>query len=156
MITKSYKKIVDDKEVNTVIIASNDSDHAYQVLLALKKNKHDFVEKPLCLTFKDLDKIKSMKRGKPKLLISSNLVLRTHPFFQKLIKNRKNFKQMYFLEGDYNYGRIDKLTKGWRGKVKDYSVILGGGIHLLDLILSLKRSKVMEVYTQTNKIITKI
>ena len=62
---------------------------------------------------------------------------------------------MYFLEGDYNYGRIDKLTKGWRGKVKDYSVILGGGIHLLDLILSLKRSKVMEVYTQTNKIITK-
>ena len=37
MITKSYKKIVDDKEVNTVIIASNDSDHAYQVLLALKK-----------------------------------------------------------------------------------------------------------------------
>lgn len=155
MITKSYKKIVDDKEVNTVIIASNDSDHAYQVLLALKKNKHVFVEKPLCLTFKDLDKIKSMKRGKPKLLISSNLVLRTHPFFQKLIKNRKKFKQLYFLEGDYNYGRIDKLTKGWRGKVKDYSVILGGGIHLLDLILSLKRSKVMEVYTQTNKIITK-
>ena len=96
MITKSYKKIVDDKEVNTVIIASNDSDHAYQVLLALKKNKHVFVEKPLCLTFKDLDKIKSMKRGKPKLLISSNLVLRTHPFFQKLIKIEKNLNKCTF------------------------------------------------------------
>ena len=88
------------------------------------------------------------------MLISSNLVLRTHPFFDKIISQRNKLNEIYYLEGDYNYGRIEKLTKGWRGKIVDYSVILGGGIHLIDIILKVKSKKIKELFTMSNKIIT--
>jgi len=152
--TKNFDDVVNDEEINIIIIASNDNDHAYQVLKALKNNKHVFVEKPMCLSFKDLNRIIRTKNRKPNLCLSTNLTLRTHPFFSELIKKKSKLKKIYYLEGDYNYGRLDKLTKGWRGKIKDYSVILGGGIHLLDLILKLKGKKVKEIYTLGNKIIT--
>ena len=152
--TSNFDDVVNDKEINTIIIASNDKDHFYQIIESLKNNKHVFVEKPMCLSLKNLKEIIKIKKNKPNLCISSNLVLRAHPFFMKLIKEKKKLKKIYYLEGDYNYGRIDKLTKGWRGKIKDYSVILGGGIHLIDLILKLKGKNVKEIFTMSNKIIT--
>ncbi len=153
--TTNFDKVVNDKEVNTIIIASNDKDHFYQVSNSLKHNKHVFVEKPMCLSLKNLETIIKIKKNKPNLYISSNLVLRVHPFFEKLIREKKKLKKIYYLEGDYNYGRLDKLTKGWRGKIKDYSVILGGGIHLIDLILKIKEKKVKEIYTMSNKLISR-
>jgi len=39
-----------------------------------------------------------------------------------------------FFEGKYMYGRWNKIEHGWRGQLKDYSVILGGLIHLIDLV----------------------
>ncbi len=153
--TSNFDEIVADKEIDAIIISSIDKDHFYQIYTALKNNKHVFVEKPMCLSIKELKIIEKTLIRKPKLIISSNLVLRTHPFFKKLISDKKKLKDIYFLEGDYNYGRLDKLTKGWRGRTKNYSVILGGGIHLLDLILKLKGKKVKEVFTLANKIISK-
>ena len=152
--TANFDEVVNDKEVNVIIIASYDNDHFYQITKSLLNNKHVFIEKPMCLSIKDLNTIVKIKKKKPNLFISSNLVLRTHPFFEKLIKEKKKLKKIYYVEGDYNYGRIDKLTKGWRGKIKNYSVILGGGIHLIDLILKLKRKKVREIITMSNKIAT--
>jgi len=152
--TANFDEVVNDKEVNVIIIASYDNDHFYQITKSLLNNKHVFIEKPMCLSIKDLNTIVKIKKKKPNLFISSNLVLRTHPFFEKLIKEKKKLKKIYYVEGDYNYGRIDKLTKGWRGKIKNYSVILGGGIHLIDLILRLKRKKVKEIITMSNKIVT--
>lgn len=153
--TRNFDKVINDKEVDAVIIATNDDDHFYQVTKALKNNKHIFVEKPICLSLKELKTIIEIKKNKPNLFISSNLVLRTHPFFERLLKNKKKLEKIYFIEGDYNYGRLDKLIYGWRGKINNYSVILGGGIHLLDIILKIKGKKVKEVYTLSNKIITK-
>ena len=47
----------------------------------------------MCLTLKELKTIIKLKKNKPNLYISSNLVLRTHPFFIKLIKE-KNIRIM--------------------------------------------------------------
>ena len=46
------------------------------------------------------------------------------------------FGKIYYFEGDYLYGRLKKLTNGWRGADVNYSVILGGGIHLIDLMIT--------------------
>lgn len=153
--TTDFEVVLNDKEVNTVIIASYDNYHFYQIISSLKKNKNVFVEKPMCLSLQELNKIEKIKKNKPNLFLSSNLVLRTHPFFKKIFKEKKKLKEIYYLESDYNYGRIDKLTKGWRGKIENYSPILGGGIHLIDIILKIKGIRVKEILTMSNKIITK-
>ena len=36
---------------------------------------------------------------------------------------------------DYLYGRLQKITDDWRSRVADYSVMLGGGVHMVDLML---------------------
>ncbi len=97
--TPNFNEIVNDDEVNTIIIASNDKDHFYQVSSALMNNKHVFVEKPMCLSMKELNSIIKIKKKKPNLIISSNLLLRTHPFFKKINSIKKKIEKNLFFRG---------------------------------------------------------
>jgi len=51
------KRVLDDPDVNTVLIATRHHLHATQVLAALETGKHVFCEKPLCLSEIDLGEI---------------------------------------------------------------------------------------------------
>ncbi len=150
---KNPSKIFSDKEINLVVIASYDNYHYDHILKSIKNKKNIFVEKPFCLTLKEFKNIKKELKNK-NISISSNLVLRTNKHFLKIKKNLKYFGNIYYLEGDYNYGRISKITHGWRGNIPYYSVFLGGGIHLLDLIIWLKQKKVSEVFCSGNSLST--
>ena len=75
-------------------------------------------------------------------------------YILKKKNQKKNFGKIYFIEADYNYGRLGKIISGWRSKIKNYSVTLGGGIHLIDLILFLLDKKIKKVRAVGNKIVT--
>lgn len=155
-LTKNFEDIFDDKNINLVSIASNDNFHFEQVILGIKKNKNLFVEKPICISYKELEKIIDEYSKNKNIKISSNLLLRQHPLFLE-IKNKIKQNQLgdiYHVEGDYNYGRLQKLTNGWRGDIPFYSVMHGGGLHLIDLILWLKKTKVKSVVGTSNKIVS--
>lgn len=137
-IAESYEEIVGDSDVDVVSIASYDDAHFSQVVAALNAGKHVFVEKPLCQSVEELREIKMawMKHdGRRKLF--SNLVLRAASVYQWLKREiqQGRFGDIYGIDGDYLYGRFHKITDGWRGSVEDYSVMKGGGIHLIDLML---------------------
>ena len=53
------EEIWTDPEIDAVIIATRHHLHARQVIAALSAHKHVFVEKPLCLTLKELDAIQA-------------------------------------------------------------------------------------------------
>ncbi len=59
------------------------------------------------------------------------------------------------MEGDYDYGRLYKLKDGWRGRIPNYSVMHGGGIHLIDLLCWLHDDMVEEVFAYGSKTFTK-
>jgi predicted dehydrogenase len=61
---------------------------------------------------------------------------------------------VYAFDGDYLYGRLHKITEGWRGDVDDYSVMLGGGIHLVDLMLWITGERPSRVAAAGNRIAT--
>ena len=42
------------------------------------------------------------------------------------MKKMNRFGKIFYIEGDYNYGRVKKITK--RGKIPFYSVTYGGGL----------------------------
>ncbi|KAF0146438.1 MAG: putative dehydrogenase [Nitrospirae bacterium] len=123
----------------------------------LDHNKHVFVEKPLCLYETEAIDIRDRLREKPHLKLSSNLILRRSPRFQTLKKMimSGDMGDIYYLEGDYNYGRIEKITEGWRGKIEFYSVVYGGGVHMIDLMLWLTQDEIVEVSAYGNGICTK-
>ena len=58
--TTDTKTIFDDEDVNTVFITTRHNTHARFAIEALEAGKHVFVEKPLCLTLKELDSIQSL------------------------------------------------------------------------------------------------
>lgn len=153
-ITDNAAEIINDPSINVVSIASYDNYHHDQVMTALAANKHVFVEKPLCLNESEARNIRLMLKKKPQLKISSNLILRKYPRFinlkEKIAKGKLG--ELYYIEGDYNYGRLEKITEGWRGKIDYYSVMLGGGIHIIDLFFWLTGDKIIEVAACGNNI----
>jgi predicted dehydrogenase len=146
-VTSDPREVLRDPGINMVVIASYDQFHADQILLALDSEKHVFVEKPLCLLRSDAERIAEVLLKKPHLKLSSNLVLRTYKRFrylkQQLLISTNG--QLYLLEGDYLYGRLEKILQGWRGQTENYSVMLGGGIHIIDLMNWLTGDLVQEV-----------
>lgn len=146
--------LIADPNVEVVSIASFDHHHAPQVIRALDLGKHVFCEKPLCTTEAELSDIRAAWSRNPGVRLSTNTILRMSPRFRDLQRRIRcgELGRLYYAEADYNYGRLHKLKDGWRGQIPDYSVMLGGGIHMVDLLLWLSGRRVVEVIASGNKI----
>ena len=136
------------KEISIVSIASYDNFHYNQILKCIKNKKNIIVEKPICLNKKQLSSINSLL--KTNLKITSNMVLRTTDLFRQIKKKISN-KKIISIEADYLWGRSYKLYQ-WRSQLKDYSVIHGCAIHVIDLVLWLLNKKPITVYVKGNNI----
>ena len=154
MITNKAYDILRNPDIDVISIASYDNFHYEQIVTALDHNKHVFVEKPLCLYEKEARHIRELLNKKPHLKMSSNLVLRKSPRFIGLKEcvEKGELGIIYHIEGDYNYGRLHKVTGEWRGDLGFYSVVYGGGIHMVDLFLWLTGDTVVEVAACGNNI----
>jgi len=153
-IATSLDIALNDPDVHIISIASFDHMHADQVLACLDANRHVFVEKPLCRTANELADIMATWDEAERPHLTSNLVLRDAELYRWLGDEIASGRmgKVYAIDGDYLYGRMHKITEGWRKDVPDYSVIEGGGIHLLDLMLSLTGEKPNSVVCQGNNI----
>jgi predicted dehydrogenase len=144
-------------DLDAVSIASYDSHHFEQVRTALGRGLHVFVEKPLCTTSEEAAELRALREAHPHLRLSSNLPLRRSPRFLDLRERIRSGElgRLYYAELDYEYGRLWKITEGWRGREPFYSVMLGGGVHMVDLLLWLTGSRVATVSaTASNRIVS--
>ncbi|MGH3261631.1 MAG: Gfo/Idh/MocA family protein, partial [Trebonia sp.] len=145
--TGDARELLLDPEIDVVSVASYDDAHFEQIRLALSHGKHVFAEKPLVLSARDATEVAGLLRAHPELRLSSNLPLRLSPRFVRVreLIAAGELGELFHLEGDYDYGRPHKLTDGWRGQIPYYSVMLGGGIHLVDLLTWMSGLRVVEV-----------
>ena len=152
-ITSNFNNVIKDKSINLLSIASYDQYHYSQIIKGIKNKKNLIIEKPMCLKIKELKKIRKTLNKNKNIKIISNLVLRTEPIFQYIKKNI-NKSNLFYIEADYIWGRLHKLTNGWRTKTKDYSLILGAAIHMIDLVMWFLNDKPKKVFAIGNKILT--
>lgn len=153
---QSVDAILADPSVEVVSIASYDGDHFAQALAALQAGKHVFVEKPLCRSVTELRALKQAWQAHGHRHLASNLVLRAAPVYQwlKRMIEAGDLGEVYAFDGEYLYGRLHKITEGWRKDVQGYSVMQGGGVHLIDLMLWLTGQKPVSVTAVGNRICT--
>ncbi|ULA60208.1 MAG: Gfo/Idh/MocA family oxidoreductase [Nitrospira sp.] len=139
--------ILDDPSIDLVCIASYDDCHFSQTIRALERDKHVFVEKPFVLHEAEAIRVREQLCRRPNLRLSSNLILRRSPRFldlrQRILAGQLG--ALYHLEADYNYGRLEKITQGWRGKLPFYSAVHGGGVHVADLLMWVAHDRILEV-----------
>ena len=147
-------ELLSDPEVDVVSVASYDDAHYEQVTAALEHGKHVFVEKPLCLHEREAERIHALLRERPELRLSSNLPLRASPRFVLLrdLIESGDLGDVYYLECDYDYGRLEKITGGWRGDLDYYSVVLGGAVHMVDLLLWVTGDRVTRATAAGNQL----
>lgn len=140
-------EILGSNDINVVSVASYDQHHFAHVRAALLNGKHVIVEKPAFMNWQEVNEIRRILDENPALRLTTNVPLRLEPRFVALREMicTGEFGEIFHLEGDYDYGRRFKLTDGWRGCEPDYSVVLGGGIHLIDLLLWMSGRRVVEV-----------
>lgn len=154
-VTTRFEEVLEDPRVQAVSIATFDDAHTEQVVRALEEGKHVFAEKPLC---RGLDELGAVKKAwgahGGRLVLGCNLVLRAAPLYRWLRTQVRSgsFGRLYAFDGDYLYGRLERITHGWRRDVRDYSVMEGGGIHLLDLLLWVSGERPQRVSAMGNRI----
>lgn len=139
--TSDEKEIIESSNINTIFIASRHDSHGQYVLEALKKKKHVFVEKPICLEEEELDEIRNTYIGESKLMVGFNR--RFSPLSQKL---KKQF-------GDGTMSMIYRINAGFIPKsswIQDIEIgggrILGEVCHFVDYLTFLNGSLPISVY----------
>ena len=152
-IIKDTEAIFNDKKINLVSIASFDNYHYPQIIKCIKKNKNIIAEKPICLNKKQLKKIYLELKRNRKVKMITNLVLRSNGLFKKF-KEKIDLKELFYIEADYIWGRKQKLFE-WRSKIKDYSIMLGAAIHMIDIVMWLTKLKPISVTSFGSSKITK-
>jgi predicted dehydrogenase len=136
--TTDPDEILTAPDVDVVSVSSYDSAHFAQIVAGLRADKHVFAEKPMVVDEEQAREVRRLLTDRPHLRLSTNVPLRHSPRFAELRERIRagELGTLFHAEGDYEYGRRHKLTDGWRGLVEPaYSVVLGGGIHIVDLLL---------------------
>lgn len=139
--TSNYEEIINDKFINTILIATRHNTHAKILISALKKNKNCFVEKPLATSDKELNEIiKTYKKSSSIVMVGFNR--RFSPLSTLLKEEFKGSKLIFNYR--INAGYIDK--KEWQ---QDNEIgggrIVGEICHFVDLLSFLCGSFVKSV-----------
>ena len=142
--TTNYQDILADHEVDAVLITTQHSAHARQVIECLEAGKHVFVEKPLALSLSEIDEIiAAHSKGSTSVSIGFNR--RFSPFIQDMKKMLGNTTETpIHVIATMNAGFIP--ADHW---VQDMEAgggrIVGEACHLIDLITYLADSTVEKV-----------
>ncbi|MBW2065615.1 MAG: bi-domain-containing oxidoreductase [Deltaproteobacteria bacterium] len=138
-------ELLENPEINAVFIATRHDTHAYYVEKALQAGKHVFVEKPLCMTEKELSSITSFYEGKAEA--EAILMVGYNRRFSPLAVELKNAVGQGAMAANYriNAGAIpveswiqDRETGGGR--------IIGEVCHFVDFLTYLTGSFPVSVY----------
>ncbi|MDX2369611.1 MAG: bi-domain-containing oxidoreductase [Colwellia sp.] len=135
-------QLLDNKAVNTVVIATQHNLHAEQVIQAINSGKNVFVEKPLALTHDELDAIESAyneQDGKCRVMVGYNRRFAPHVIKMKALLANVSEPKAFIMT--MNAGAIpsdhwtqDPQVGGGR--------IIGEACHYIDLMRFLADSEI--------------
>lgn len=141
-------QLLDNKRVNTVVIATQHNLHAKQVIQAINSGKNVFVEKPLALTHGELDAIESAyneQKGKCRVMVGYNRRFAPHVIKMKTLLANVSEPKTFIMT--MNAGAIP--SDHW---TQDLEIgggrIIGEACHYIDLMRFLAGSEITG-YTAT-------
>jgi predicted dehydrogenase len=141
--TTDYQEILNDQEIDLVLIATQHHMHAKMAIEAIKAGKSIFVEKPLALNKRELDKIIENYNSKD-VNVSVGFNRRFAPLTKKMKKVLGSSTTPVNIIATMNAGFIPKDV--W---VHDMEIgggrIIGEACHYIDLCSYLTGSKVISV-----------
>ncbi len=143
-----YKTLLDNGEINTIMVLTPHSLHAKMVIEAIGKNKHVFVEKPLCVDDRELKEIMSIYSTlseRPYLTVGYNR--RFSPHTVKILERLKNRQDPLIITYRVNAGFVP--GDHWvHSEEEGGSRIIGEVCHFIDFMQCLTNSNPVRVYAE--------
>ena len=151
--------MLENPDIHVVSVCSYPYDHARQVIAAAKAGKHLIIEKPLCLSLKDLRAMqKAIEQAKVKTCVCFECRYSSQFLATKAIIDQGLLGKLHYGEVDYYHG-----IGPWYGQFrwntrKDAggSSLLTAGCHALDALLLCMGNDVTEVTSYDTKSNNKI
>lgn len=145
--TTDYKKLLEDRDIDLIIIATPHNTHAKFAIEALEAEKHVYVEKPLAINMEQLEKVKeAYERNTQHLIVGFNR--RFSPFAKWIKEQLQTDKFTTLIQYTINAGEIPK--EHW---INDPTVgggrIIGEVCHFVDFCQYLTGSKIKSTSTFT-------
>ncbi len=140
-------RVFDDGDVDAVVIATRHDSHARYVLDALKRNKHVFVEKPLCLNRDELGEIEAAARESDGILMVG-FNRRFSPYVRAAIDHFAGRREPLAMIYRVNAGRIERDSpSAW---VHDPEVgggrIVGEVCHFIDTLQAITGARPVDLH----------
>ncbi|MBS1671496.1 MAG: bi-domain-containing oxidoreductase [Bacteroidetes bacterium] len=139
--------ILSDSTSNTVFIASRHDSHAKYVLQSLEAGKHVFVEKPLCLTYEELEIITEKIKQYPNQILMVGFNRRFAPVSVELNKIFSKITEPKVVNIRVNAGFIP-LSHWTQQKDIGGGRILGEICHFIDLMQYFTNATPIKVYAE--------
>ncbi len=141
------EQIINDKNINTVFIATRHNLHSEFVIKAIKKNKHIFVEKPLAMNEEELKEIKKFYDNSERKHLMVGFNRRFSPAV-KILKQYLSDEQPKSILIRINSGILP--INHW---VNDTEIgggrIIGEACHFIDLAMFLSGSPIISVSAES-------
>lgn len=126
-VTTNYRKLLDDKRIDAIILATPSNTHAPLGMEALRAKKHIFVEKPFTLNSSDAEKLLILGRQVKKII----MVGHTYEYHPAIIKikhylAKNQLGQLFYIYcSRLNMGKVREETNAlWNLAPHDISILL--------------------------------
>jgi len=142
--TSDVATVLDDNSIDLVVIATRHHEHADQVVRALEAGKHVFVEKPLALTWGELDRVATLYRGldpAPLLLVGFNRRFSPALAMVKSLVERRRAPLVIEYRLNAGYIPLDHWVHGSQGGGRN----IGEACHMYDVFRFLAGAPVRSV-----------
>jgi predicted dehydrogenase len=143
-------------DVDVVVLATADTDHAVHALAALDAGKHVLTEIPMATEIGDCRRlIEAVRRSGRHLAMAQQVRWAPYILAAKSLVDAGEFGDLFYCEGEYlhnveGYLRGPQGERTWRAD-NPYAGILGGGPHPYDTLRWLTGVEFSEVHAYSNK-----
>ncbi len=148
--SSDFESVLHNKNINIVFIGTRHDSHGKLIKKCLEYKKHIFVEKPICLSLKELQSIKDHSFLETTLMVGFNR--RFSPIYKKFKEKVNSYsspKNIIYLCNAGNLPRDHWLIDSQKGGGR----MIGEACHFVDLLRDLTGSEINEI--NINKSISK-
>ncbi|WP_020598297.1 Gfo/Idh/MocA family protein [Spirosoma panaciterrae] len=139
-----YKTALDATKPDAVCISTYPDTHEAFALMAFEQGCHVFMEKPIADTVEGAKRVmEAAQRADKKLVIG--YILRHHPSWEKFVEIAQQLGKPLVMRMNLNQQSHGSMWTVHRNLMKSLSPIVDCGVHYIDVMCQMTRSKPLQV-----------
>ncbi|HET7362447.1 MAG TPA: Gfo/Idh/MocA family oxidoreductase, partial [Burkholderiales bacterium] len=153
----SYERLLADRAIEAVVLATPHSQHCEQIIAAARAGKHVFVEKPLGLDAREAERaVRECAERRVTLAVGYNWRFQPALNEAKRMLDDGRLGKLLHIEGNFCGPSAYRFAREhWRHDLAEVPAggMTGRGVHVVDAMLYLAGSRIRSVFAQSARLV---